>query len=469
MIRKTLLIIFIILLIQNLLAANWYKIKKQYENNIVVIEYYEQTESVETIVEKSRIKKYLTGILLTNDGLIITSSDIFKANLESSSASLFFRPSQIPQEIKVKAGKKEYGKASFVGKDDDKGIAFIRLEKPVNKRVKIVNKDSLLIGANILLLNRLDKKFENAFVINQRKILARINNPSEYYLCEQTMEALSDFGLAVDESGKAVGIYKAKNSPSAGKMFHFTMSASNFPLEITLFKTIKNLIKNPPLYKEKDTQRKKWLGVYTQPFTRDMAEYFGIPSVKGVFINTVLKNSPADKAGIKMKDVVTAIDGKKVSAEDNNDLSRFREIIRNKNSDKALFTVYRDSAKKEIEVNLSETPISQFLAREVSSEFLGFGVKELTQDVILSQKLDMDSEGLWVSRVERGGWADVAGLQVGDLLLKINGWKTNDIKTIKRHFDTVKKENKEYIMMFINRRGRTQFLFINIRNESING
>lgn len=467
--NKLTLLILLLLSANNLLADNWQKIKKQFEKNIVVVEYYEQTESVVTIVEKSRIKKYLTGILLNKNGLVITSSDIFKANLESSSASLFFRPSQLPQEIKVKAGKKDYGPATFIGKDDDKGIAFIRLNKPTDQNIRFTKKDSLIIGENYLLINRLGKVFKNELIINERRILAKVNTPVEFYLCESTVETLSDFGLVVNKYGKAIGIYKNKEAQAGGGMFHFAMKASNSPLEITLYKTIESLIEKPPVYKEKETERKKWLGVYTQPFTRDMAKYFGIPQVKGVFINTVIKNSPADKAGIKMKDIVTKIDGEKVSAEDNNDLSNFREIIRNKKTDKAAFSIYRDSTEMTIIVNLRETPISQFLAEEVSSEFLGFGVKELTQDVILSQKLEMDIEGLWVSRVERGGWADVAGLQVGDLLLEINGQKTADIKKIKTLFDTLEKENKEYIMMFINRRGQTQYLFIDIRKEMAEG
>ena len=77
----------------------------------------------------------------------------------------------------------------------------------------------------------------------------------------------------------------------------------------------------------------------------------------------------------------------------------------------------------------------------------------------------MDTEGLWVSRVERGSWADIAGLRVGDLLLRINDHKTDDIKGIKSLFDEIKKEDREYISMLINRRGQTQFLFIDMQKK----
>jgi len=464
--NKLLILVIALIASQNLFADNWQKTKNKFDNNIVVIEYYEQRESTETMVEKSRLKKYLTGILLNKDGLIITSSDIFKANLESTSGSIFFRQTQIPQDIKVKVGEQEYIPASFIGKDNDKGIAFLRLSKKNTKNKFSFKKiESLNIGDNLLLINRLNNAYKNEFIINPRKVLAKIKTPVEYYICDPTIETLSDFGLVANEYGEAVGIYLRNSSQSSGGMFHFGNMSTKAPIEITLFKTIKSLIDNPPEYKEKNTERKKWLGVYMQPFTRSMAKYFGNPEIRGVFINTVIENSPAEKAGIKMKDVVTAIDGEAVFAEENNDLSSFREIIRNKKTDKVTFKIYRDSSEKFITVILKETPIGQFLAEESSDKGLGFSIKELTQDVILSQQLEMDTEGLWVSRVERGSWADIAGLRVGDLLMRINDHKTDDIKGIKSLFDEIKKEDGEYISMLINRRGQTQFLFIDMQKK----
>jgi hypothetical protein len=78
--NKPLFTIISLISIQLLYAGNWQKIKDNLEDNMVVIEYYEQKESVETIVEKSKIKRFSTGILLNDEGLILTSADIFSAN-----------------------------------------------------------------------------------------------------------------------------------------------------------------------------------------------------------------------------------------------------------------------------------------------------------------------------------------------------------------------------------------------------
>ena len=115
---------------------------------------------------------------------------------------------------------------------------------------------------------------------------------------------------------------------------------------------------------------------------------------------------------------------------------------------------------KKVKVQLGDTPISQYLADEVSNSLLGMSVKELTQDIILAKQLDWETEGVWVSRVERAGWADVSGLQIGDLILKINSQKISGLDDIKQIFDSIETEKPEYLSLFIQRGTDTQFLFI---------
>ncbi len=114
----------------------------------------------------------------------------------------------------------------------------------------------------------------------------------------------------------------------------------------------------------------------------------------------------------------------------------------------------------DIPVELGEAPISSFLADELSNTLLGFSVKELTQDIIIVKQLDYDTEGVWVSRVERAGWADVAGLQVGDLLLKINEQLISSLDDLKKYFSKIEQEKPEYISLFIKRGPDTRFLFV---------
>ena len=74
--------------------------------------------------------------------------------------------------------------------------------------------------------------------------------------------------------------------------------------------------------------------------------------------------------------------------------------------------------------------------------------------------MDFDTEGVWVSRVERAGWADIAGLSIGDLIHSINDQPVDQLKTIDDIFQKIEETHPEYIQLFIKRNGGTGFLYI---------
>ena len=221
-----------------------------------------------------------------------------------------------------------------------------------------------------------------------------------------------------------------------------------------------DLINNPPRFKKKETSRKKWLGVNMQPFTRKMAAYFKVDSLKGILINTVLDDSPAKRAGIKMGDVLVEFNKNKLFAEENSDLQYLRNLVREFDGDKVSIKVWRAGSFLNLDIELAEVPISQYLADEVSSDLLGFSAKELTRDIIIAKQLDFDVNGVWVSRVERAGWADLAGLEIGDLILKIDNKDLHTIEQLDNYLKQIEKVKPPYISFFIKRRSETQFLFI---------
>jgi S1-C subfamily serine protease len=119
-------------------------------------------------------------------------------------------------------------------------------------------------------------------------------------------------------------------------------------------------------------------------------------------------------------------------------------------------------------VQLRSAPKSQFLAEEKLIKELGFSVKELTQDIFLNYNIDFDTEGVWVSKVESAGIASIAGLSIGDLILKINDKSISDIDEFDSYLKTIIDKDPEYIQFFILRQNKTQFLFLKIRKDTYN-
>jgi serine protease Do len=437
--------------------SNWQNIKDRAENNLVSIEYYEEIQSAESISQINKIRKTLSGVIVDSAGLIMTSSTIFRAKM-GFSASSHYGPAHPPKDIKVRLKSGESVNAVFVGKDDDKNIAFIRTAKPLGKAVDFYTKKlTKKIGQKIFLVYQLGEKYNYQIMILERVINSIIPGPPDKLLTEIGTQNIS-FGLVFDPDGKNIGIlYSTAAGFSAP--YNYAPRPSRFG-EVILPETFSGLINDPPTYKKKNTTRKKWLGVNMQPFTRQLARYFNAEKYNGILINTVLKGSPAEKGGLQVGDVLLQFNGIKLKSEKNADLAVLRNLVRESGEESVEVKVLRDAEIKSFKIKLTAVPISQYLADEVSNELLGFSAKELTKDIIMAKQLDYDTNGVWVSRVERAGWADLSGLRVGDLLVKIDNDDLQSIHQLDTFLNRFEKEKPSYVSLFVKRQSETRFLFI---------
>ncbi len=460
MYKPHLISLLVLLTFIPLFAQNWQNTLENTSKKVVLIEYYEQLNSSESMMDKEKIKRYLTGVLISTDGLIVTSSSLFKASLEFNSLSYLYSPYQMPIQIRVKINGSGYLPAEFIGKDDDLGLAFIKLKtKPDVNPIEFSKDDNLSLGDKIVIVQHLSKAYNYNILVNERLVNSILEKPQKRYLCEPTFNALTDFGLVLKKNGQAIGLFAISKNGNTDVLGVHDFGG-NAPISILPFSAFANLIKKPPIYMEKRTVRKKWLGIYMQPYTREIANYYGYPEVEGILVNTVIDDSPAWSAGIKSEDVITAINEHKLHSETDNDMNTFRKIIREYQDNEIKFTIFRKGKTLTLTGRLKGTPISQFLANEASNSTLGFSVKELTQDFILAKQLDFDTEGVWVSKVEQAGWADIAGLRRGDLLQKINGQKITNLADAQFLFRKIHETKPNYISIFLKRRSETQFLFL---------
>ena len=455
------MIIFMIVLVVNVLfsqsAEKWKKAVKIAEKNLVTIEYYEEIDSPESVRNGNKVKRTLNGVIVDSSGLIMTSSSIFRAGLDFS-GFLQFGSSNPPSDIKVRLYSGEIIPATFVGKDDDKDVGFIKAALTGNNTdLNFIKENNVEIGQDVFLAYHLDEQYNQQIAVFKKPVISIIPGTFSTYLVE-SLPADASFGIVLDMDGNAIGILK--QSPYSHPYAYDYASSQQSFTEIIPAEAFIELIKNPPQFKKKDTNRKKWLGVNMQPFTRKLAKYFKNDSLKGILISTVLDDSPAKRAGLKSGDVIVSFNNQNLSAEENTDLQYFRNLVREFEGDEANVKIWRNGKFKELEIELSEVPISQHLADEVSSDLLGFSAKELTKDIIIAKKLDYDVNGVWISRVERAGWADLAGLQIGDLLLKIDNKDLHGLDQLKNFLKKMEKEKPEYINFFIKRRSETRFLFI---------
>jgi len=180
-----------------------------------------------------------------------------------------------------------------------------------------------------------------------------------------------------------------------------------------------------PQLREKGKVVRGFLGVQPQGITAEMVDQLGLKSTRGALIADVVKDSPADQAGLKPGDVVVALNGKPVN--DNSQLTRDVGVIPPGNSVK--LDVVRDGKQKTIAVKLAPRPDETEPASKSSGQgsgdkdrgdMLGLSVEDLTPQLARRAQVEPGTKGAVVTDVASDSPAADAGLEPGDVVVEVN-------------------------------------------------
>jgi len=132
-------------------------------------------------------------------------------------------------------------------------------------------------------------------------------------------------------------------------------------------------------------EKRKYIGTYMESLNKELLNFFGVKEDSGLLINRLTKDGPAEKAGVKVGDVVVRVDGKKVTT-----VGELSDLVQQKNKgDKVKLDVIRDKKPITLEVEVSEEEgpsLSDFYLTEPSQEAWGEVTKELQRQYDLSRK-----------------------------------------------------------------------------------
>ncbi len=189
---------------------------------------------------------------------------------------------------------------------------------------------------------------------------------------------------------------------------------------------------------------KPWIGIYMQDVTPDLADAFNLSVSHGVVINDVAGKSPADKAGLKPKDVVLAWNGKDVTSSE-----ELTKLVGNSNvGDDVKLSINRGGKKIDVDVQIGERAESFYsygnddprgtVRRYFSeaSKTVGIGVSMQSLSGKLGNYFGVpDGEGALITDVLEDTPAEKAGLKVGDVIVQVDREKVEgpgDVSSIIR-------------------------------------
>jgi len=181
-----------------------------------------------------------------------------------------------------------------------------------------------------------------------------------------------------------------------------------------------------------------WLGITIQDLKGQLAEYYGVSGKTGVLVASVVPGDPADQAGIQPKDIITEINGEKVTS--SRDLTKLAANLGV--GDTAKVTILRNGKSKTLEIQIGKRPMTMASASESRQKEkqgqYGFKVADLTPEMARRFKIE-ETSGVIVVGVVANSQADTAGVQQGDLIIEINHKDIGSVKDFKALIDQPNK------------------------------
>ncbi|OFZ66948.1 MAG: 2-alkenal reductase [Betaproteobacteria bacterium RBG_16_56_24] len=229
-----------------------------------------------------------SGVIVSADGYILTNHHVVET------------ADQI--EIALSDGRK--AKAHVIGSDPETDLAVIKIDLPGNlPAITFGQPEQAHVGDMVLAIG-------NPFGVGETVTMGIISALNRDHMGINTFENFiqtdaainpgNSGGALVDGNGNLIGINSAIYSPNGGSLgIGFAISAT------TAKKTMEQIIQHGSV-------TRGWIGTGVQELTAELAESFKLGDIKGVLITEVIRNSPAEQAGIKTGDILIAIDNKAI-------------------------------------------------------------------------------------------------------------------------------------------------------------
>jgi serine protease Do len=209
--------------------------------------------------------------------------------------------------------------------------------------------------------------------------------------------------------------------------------------------------------------RRAWLGVASQPLTPKLAARLGIKAEGGARLTQVYPGTMAESAGLRVGDVILALDGAPVlarRAEDSDLLAR--QVRQYRAGTEAKISLWRDGQSLDLPVVLSEQPTPAAEMDYWDDVALEFAVRDIAFEDRVRLQLPVGAKGALVERVVPAGWAALAGLRQDDLILKADDVTVASVPELKEARTRAAASERTTWVLLVERRGQTLFIEINL-------
>ena len=383
---------------------------------------------------KRELKGLGTGMIIDKEGHILTNYHVVGG----------------ADKIQVLLADGRQYQAKVVGTDPKTDLAVIKV--PADESLPSVtfgNSDKIDVGDWVVAIGHplgLDLTVTQGIISAKHR--QGITEPSSYQDYLQTDAPINpgnSGGPLLNLQGQVIGVNAAIASESGG------FEGIGFAIPSNMAVHIANaLIKHGKV-------ERGWLGVSIQDLTPKLAKSFDLSGTNGALIAQVVKDGPADKAGIKRGDVVISYDGKDIR-----DTSTLRNDVADSTIGKeAKVTVLRKGEKKDFTVTIGSQEKAIELMSATVKDRLGVVVSPVPANEAQEYGLKQ-GEGVEIKSLEKNGLLAQAGFEVGDIILEINGEPVYGVDSFVEQVDQLHHNQKIVLFALDKRTGQTGYVQMKI-------
>jgi serine protease Do len=369
-----------------------------------------------------------SGVIISPDGYIVTNNHVIDGAVD----------------IRVTMTDRRILPAKLIGADPLTDLAVIKIDAANLPSVPLGDSTQLHPGQTVLAFgNPLGFRFTVT-----RGIVSALNRPNPYAADRrspgqfiQTDAAINpgnSGGPLVNAHGEVVGINTFLVSETGG------FSGMGFAIPAQIVKpTVDNLIKYGKV-------SHAYIGIGISDVTPDEAQFFHVNDASGAVVTQVEPNSPGAKAGLKVGDVITELNGKTVA-----DAGALQVEVGEQQPGTTLhLKALRDGKSVDVPVTLEAMGKGEHdtLSGDAShgKPRWGLGLGDLTPDLRQQLQAGDDVHGAVIEQVAPGSPADNAGLQQGEVITEVNRQAVHSASDVQKALSSVPKDRDALVLVWSN-------------------
>jgi serine protease Do len=370
-----------------------------------------------------------SGVIILPDGYIVTNNHVVEG----------------ATDVRVTMSDRRILPAKVIGTDPLTDLAVIKVDGKNLPNAPWGDSTKLHPGQTVLAFGN---PFGFRFTVT-RGIVSALNRPNlssddarkpgQFIQTDAAINPGNSGGPLVNARGEVIGINTFLISPSG------SFSGMGFAIPTQIVRpTVEKLIQFGKV-------THGYMGIGIADVTPDNSKFFHMDKAVGAVVSQVESDSPGAKAGLKVGDVITQIDGKEVS-----DASDLQVVVGQKNPGTTIqLQVMRDGKSVSVPVVLEAMGSRDKSGKEVSEVGAdkprwGVGLSDITPEMREQLQAPSDLRGAVIQQVQPGSPADNAGLQSGDVIVEVDRKPMQSASDVKNALSSVPKGQDAMVLVWSN-------------------